>query len=190
MPWAIPVPSRNTTCSSWTPCRAEVALVTMARTAWWRCFPEVLTAEQFDLTQTHTPAPSDPLTNSFTPPPLSLQWYRSRAAFVATSSSAACPSHVSWAAASPWISAPAAWSGRVAWTKTSTPRRVRMPPRLTTPVSIPIPIPYTPAHHSHSDYQNPRQTVDSERHFACCFPRAIPLQLQIAALRVMQLGFV
>lgn len=34
--------SRSTTCSYWMHCRVAVAPATMARTASWRCYPEVL----------------------------------------------------------------------------------------------------------------------------------------------------
>lgn len=42
LPWAIPVHSRSTTCSYWMRSPGAVAPVTMARTASWRCYPEVL----------------------------------------------------------------------------------------------------------------------------------------------------
>lgn len=41
-PWAIPVHSRSTTCSYWMRSPGAAAPVTMARTASWRCYPEVL----------------------------------------------------------------------------------------------------------------------------------------------------
>lgn len=41
-PSTIPLHSRSTTCSYWMHCRDAAAPVTMARTASWRCYPEVL----------------------------------------------------------------------------------------------------------------------------------------------------